>query len=161
MARQEEDREDLMAEATSLVERASVRLPGRDEETVVGFRREGSFSVYVTPDRVYQFTSNGKLRRAYVDGLLYKARAGELISLRRERHTADVLLISQALSDEAARAFLAEMQEYLQCLADSLSKKSYCCASQFPKTANVLGRVGEWLTTHAATTTIAASPRSN
>ena len=42
MARRESDREDLLREATALVERAELTIEGFDEPIVVGFRRDGS-----------------------------------------------------------------------------------------------------------------------
>ena len=90
MAREEHNREDLLAEATALVERASLRLDGFAEEVVVGFRRDDSASFYFGADRVYQFTSEGALRRAMIAPLLYKAEQGRLIALERHR-TADAV----------------------------------------------------------------------
>lgn len=41
MARQEQDREDLMREATGLSPRAEIRSPHLDENLIFGFRRQG------------------------------------------------------------------------------------------------------------------------
>ena len=46
MARHEEDREDLLAEATALVERAELVVEGAAESVVIGFRRDGCASIY-------------------------------------------------------------------------------------------------------------------
>src|SRR5262245_38318908 len=72
MARQESDREDLLREATALVERAELKVAGEPEPVTVGFRRDGSLSVFFGSVAVYQFNTAGELRRAFADGLLYK-----------------------------------------------------------------------------------------
>ena len=80
MVRDERDREDLLAEATALVERISLRIDPQQEPVVIGFRRDGSASFYCAAEEVYHFNSAGQMRRAYVDGQLFKATAGRLAS---------------------------------------------------------------------------------
>ncbi len=160
MARDEQDREDLLAEATALVERASLRLPEQAEEIVVGFRRDGSLALYLAADRVYQFTSSGQLRRAFVGGLLFKAQHGKLISLRRERSEEAVRLISRPLDDAELGTFLAEMHAAIDVLRQALVLQTYELLGQVPISARVLSRVCEWLETHADRIPIARSPRS-
>ncbi len=160
MGRDEQDREDLLTEATALVERASLRLPNVVEETVVGFRRDGGLALYLAADQVYQFNSSGRLRRAFVGGLLYKAQAGELVSLRRERSDVAVQLVSRPLADAELRLFLAEMRSAIDALRQSLGTESYLLLGQVPASGQVLPRVREWLDTYAERITIARSPRS-
>src|SRR5688572_26999220 len=69
MSRRESDREDLLREATALVERVELLVPGEGEPVVAGFRRDGSLSVFFGPEAVYQFNSAGELRRAFAGGL--------------------------------------------------------------------------------------------
>ena len=90
MARDQSSREDLLREATALVERIELRIAGpmsvkhdRDDHVVVGFRANGSASFFFGEDPVYQFNSAGQLRRAYCGGLLIKAAHGRLVSLQR------------------------------------------------------------------------------
>jgi len=160
MARDEQDREDLLAEATALVERASLRLPGHVAETVVGFRRDGSLAIYLSPDQVYQFHSTGQLRRAFVGELLYKAQGGELVSLRRERTQDAVHLVSRPLADAERSKFLVEMQSAIDRLRQSLNSENYQLLGQVPASAPVLARVYDWLDTHAERITIARNPQS-
>ena len=70
MARDESDREDLLREATALVERIELAPADAadDEHIVAGFRRDGALSIYFGADPVYHFNSAGELRRAYCDG---------------------------------------------------------------------------------------------
>ena len=80
-----QDREDLLAEATALVERIELDVDEMDESIVIGFRPSGAGSIYFGPDAAYHFTSHNRLRRAYANGLLYKAEKRRLISLDRRR----------------------------------------------------------------------------
>jgi len=109
MAREEQHREDLMAEATALVERVSLELAATATPVVMGFRRDHGASIYFDADRVYQFTSGGQLRRAFVDELLYKAERGRLVAMRRQRGAQAVELISHPVDESCEREFLAEM----------------------------------------------------
>lgn len=103
MAREQQDREDLFAEATALVRR--LELIGGATPVLIGFRRDGAGSVYASPDEVYHFTIQGELRRAFRAGLLYKAERGRLVELSRERTEAAVNLWRRELSDAEAAAF--------------------------------------------------------
>ena len=77
MARNQSDREDLLREATALVERAELRISGWSEPVVVGFRRGGGASLFFGGKEVYQFNAGGELRRAFVAGRLIKASAAD------------------------------------------------------------------------------------
>lgn len=165
MAHEEQPREDLLAEARNLVERVSLRfssphLTEEESEIAAGFRRDGGLAIFFGQQRVYQFTSAGELRRAYIDGLLYKAAAGKLVSMRRERTPDAVHLVSVPLADEAAHAFLEKMHEYLLQLAGVLQRHEYNLIGQVPPDGNVIDRVQSWLGSHAGKISIARSPRS-
>src|SRR5512134_1308657 len=105
MARQESEREDLLREATALVERAELQLPSFAEPIVVGFRSGGAASFFFGSDPVYQFNSTGQLRRAFVAGKLLKAERGRLVALARERTAEEVALVRTGL-DPAEQAEL-------------------------------------------------------
>ncbi len=162
MAREEQPREDLLAEAKNLVERVSLQFapPLLTEETVAGFRRDGSLAIFFGQQRVYQFTSAGELRRAYVDGLLYKAQAGSLISMRRERTSEAVNLVSIPLDETTTNAFLQQMLRILGQLQRAIEGREYTLLGQVPAEGQVVERVLDWLAAHAASVTIASSPRS-
>jgi hypothetical protein len=160
MAREGHDRENLLAEAKALVERASVALPGCVEEVLVGFRRDGGASFYFGAEPVYQFTSVGHLRRAFVGGLLYKAERGRLVSLTRRRTSVAVELVHQQLSASAQRAFLANLRRHLDALRDALAGGDFHLVGQVPEGADVIGRVRAWLEQRAGPIDIAGSPRA-
>jgi hypothetical protein len=160
MARHEQDREDLLAEAKALVERASLRIAGRDDDVVVGFRRDAGVSFYFGAERVYHFNSQAQLRRAFFDGLMFKADKGQLISLRRERQDRVVELVSHVLDPAATRSFLTEVRRHLEALGDALTAGTFSVVGQVPEHADVVGRVRRWLIARAAGLELARSPRA-
>jgi len=147
MARIERDREDLLAEATAMVQRAELALPGQQEPVIVGFRANGCASVYFGPDEAYQFNTAGELRRAYRGSDMYKAQRGRLVRLRRRRTGAEVQLLSHELDAAESAAFLGRMEDLLRGLADALGEKSYRFIGEVPEGADVIGKAAAWLKT--------------
>jgi hypothetical protein len=160
MPREERDREDLLAEAKALVERVSLAIAGHDGPVVAGFRRDGSASFYFSADRVYQFTSAGQLRRAFVGDLLYKAEQRQLISLRRERQAQTVELIRHVLDSPATEAFMIEMRSHLHALHHALSKAKFKMIGQVPQESDVIARIRCWLDEFTDASEVARSPRT-
>lgn len=159
MARQEQDREDLLAEATALVERAEVRLPHEPQPVVVGFRRDDSLSVYFGADPVYQFNSHGELRRAYVAGLMYKAVAGKLASLRRVRSESQTQLLRHDLSAEETSQFLEDAGVRCEALRQAFQRGEYELIGRVPADSDVIARTSAWLARLSQTIAVARSPR--
>ncbi|MFN0018196.1 MAG: hypothetical protein ACKVP0_08055 [Pirellulaceae bacterium] len=148
MASQESDREDLLREATALVERIELRLPNQPETIVAGFRRDGSASFFFGQSPVFQFNSQRELRRAFRDGLLYKTDNGRLVEMRRERTATAVELRSRVLTDEESAALCQEALTRLGELRDALKGGQAVVVGQFPDAehgADVKGRVMDWL----------------
>ncbi len=158
MAREEADREDLLRDATALVERIELRGAAGGPGVVCGFRRCGAASFFLGSDPVYQFNSAGQLRRAFVDGLLYKADRGQLVALRRARTASGSSLLSHALSDAEQVRFLATAEHHLRRLAEQLARGEYQIAGQVPADVAVFERVCNWLAARTSLT-VAASPR--
>jgi hypothetical protein len=173
MARRESDREDLIREATALVERIELAPRTKNQwaasstntsyidtqSIVVGFRSNGAASFYFDHDPVYQFNAARELRRAYCGGLLYKASRGGLVSLTRVRQAREVQLVSHELNDVETSVFLRRMASSLCELTEKIGTGEYVIAAQVPPGAGVLGRVVEWLNTYPGPT-IAHSPRA-
>jgi hypothetical protein len=161
MAREESDREDLLREATALVERIELAPVGESagEHLVAGFRAGGAASFFFGADPVYQFNAAGELRRAYCAGVLIKASRGRLVSLKRERLATEVQLLSRELTDAEQAAFVATMADRLRRLVAVLDAGRYAVVGQVPADANVLSRVRTWLATHDGLR-IANSPRA-
>ncbi|MGE0610458.1 MAG: hypothetical protein AB7O62_25440 [Pirellulales bacterium] len=160
MARDEHDREDLLAEATALVQRVKFLPAGTDDEVVVGFRADGAASFFLGADPVYQFNSQGALRRAYVDGLMVKARDQRLVSLRRVRTSQQVVLLSAELDAAQANRFLTDMTARLMALRTALEAGTLAVAGSIPAGVDVVARARQWLKAHAESPGIADSPRA-
>jgi hypothetical protein len=157
MARDESSREDLLREATALVERiefaarATESLPVAghgDEHIVAGFRRDGALSVFFGEDPVYQFNAAGELRRAYKSGKLLKAAGGRLVSLTRVRAEHETQLVRHDLTPDEQAAFETKMQEDLKGFARLLHGNGFNVIGQMPADADILGRVKNWFTSH-------------
>jgi hypothetical protein len=120
MARNESDREDLIREAVGLPDRAEWVIPGEPEPVVTGIKRNGSLCLYFGSDPVYQFDSEGRLRRAFVDGYLYRTQGITLARIHRERTATESLLIRHDLNTAELDAFLVAMRARLRALRDGL-----------------------------------------
>lgn len=124
MARSESDREDLIREATALRNRVEWQLPDGQEPVFAGVRSDHSLSIYFGPDPVYQFTAAGGLRRAYVDGFLFRTQGTTLAKLKRERSTEQTALLRRDLNPDELSQFLARMDEKLARLCQSIADGS-------------------------------------
>jgi hypothetical protein len=147
MARHEADREDLLREATALVERVELEIEGADEPVVVGFRRNGAVSCFFGAEPVYQFTSDGLLRRAYANDRLIKAEHGRLVALERRRIPGEVALVRHEWDDATGLAFLATVADDLAGLRDALKTGRFRAVRQVPDDVDVVARVSGWLST--------------
>jgi hypothetical protein len=158
MARQEHTREDLLAEATALVERVEIALDGSQQHVVVGFRRDGSASIYFGEDPAYHFNSQGELRRAYLDGRLLKAERGRLVAMTRERTDREVQLLSRELSTDETARVVEDLIRRIAALAQLLDGRRYQVVGKDPIDADVLVRGRSLLHNLAAELIIAQSP---
>jgi hypothetical protein len=145
MARTEHDREDLLQEATALIERAELQVAGFEDPVVAGFRRNGSFSVYFGGDPVYQFNPAGELRRAFAAGLLYKAERGELVALQRVRTEAETQLVRRPCGAQGTAEFLQQVRERLHEIRLALDEQRFTLVGQVPAEQNVVDRIRFWL----------------
>jgi hypothetical protein len=159
MARDESDREDLLREATALVERVELEVGEGSGRIVAGFRSTGAFSIFFDADPVYQFNTAGELRRAYRDGLLYKADRGWLASLRRTRQASEVVLVRYDLSEAEQAEFISRMAREMIGFAARLKSQDYRIVGSIPPEYDVTGRIERWLDARA-NWPIANSPRA-
>lgn len=158
MSRQETDREDLLREATALVERAELMVADWSEPLVVGFRRDGSASLFFGADPVYQFNTQSELRRGFVSGLLFKAEQGRLVELRRERSEHEVALVRRELAATEESELLAKMQQRLNELRSLLDEGKFQIVGQVPMDGNVVGQIRKWLAGLPAEIVVARVP---
>jgi hypothetical protein len=152
MARDESSREDLLREATALVERIELiphaTNPLVCEQIVAGFRRNGALSIFFGEDPVYQFNADGELRRAYSDGRLLKADRGRIAALQRMRSQHEVQLVRHELNETEVLKFVSQMANHLQALSALINSNAVEVVGQVPPDADVLGRLKRWFATH-------------
>ncbi len=120
MARQEADREDLMQEATAMVHRVELALPDEREHLIAGLRRNAALSLYFGPDRVYQFDAAGRLRRAFIDGKLFRSQGETLAQLVRHRTSSQTQLRRHDLDESELQQLCETMQTRLTKLVATL-----------------------------------------
>lgn len=145
MAREESDREDLLEEATALVERVELAAEGLPAPLVIGFRANGAASLFFGADPVYHFDAQGRVRRAYVEGLLYKADRGRLASLRRQRAADGVTLWRHDLTADEQAAFLGRLADLLAALQDAILRGAAATLRQVPPGEDLQRKVAGWL----------------
>lgn len=160
MARQETDREDLLREATALVQRAEFQLPGEAEPFVAGFRRDGSFSLYCGGDQVVQFNTAAQLRRGYFDGKLLKADKGKLVWLTRERTAEAVILHSRELTTAEVAQTLERSAQLIKRFCAALANGNYTLIGQVPPEENIVPRILAWQAALSLPLQIAPTPNA-
>lgn len=160
MAREEQDREDLLAEARALVERAEWHVEGWNETLVVGFRRDGGASFYFGADPAFHFNPQGQLRRAFIDEALVKAERGRLVRLDRRRQGGEVQLVRDELDDERQQQLLHDLGERFERLAEALSQQRFTTVGQVPPTVDLAARVLAWLAELPRPILVATTPRA-
>jgi hypothetical protein len=141
MARQEKDREDLMAEARNFVARCELRVPGEQTPVVAGFRRDGRLSIYFGPDPVYHFDTAGRIRRAFVAEHLFKAEWGRLVQLRRRRTPEATYLDRHEMSEAETVHWLEDASRRLDGLRKALDAESVQVLRQVPDDADLTDRL--------------------
>jgi len=160
MAREEQDREDILKEATALVDRGEMRFSWLDETFVFGFRRDDSLSLFFGPDEVYQFNTRHELRRGYLNGRLVKADRGHLVYLRRLRTDHETQLLREVAPS-------AEQDHYLRTLGDRLDQLQHALVHHEGEmigqvtqgTESPRDRLVAWLAARPSRLRLAESPR--
>lgn len=132
MARVESDREDLLKEAVALVRRMEFVPIDGEESIIVGFRQTGWLSIYFGPDRMYQFDESGRLRRAFVDGLLYRTQGAALAQMRRQRSETETTLVRRDLEGPELAEFRNQVLEKVRWLENLLSSDDVLIARRIP-----------------------------
>lgn len=127
MARIEEDKEDLMVDATALVHRAEFVRTDDDDAAhtwhvvTIGFRKDDSLSVYFDQDPFYQFDAAGLLRRALEDSFLFRSQTATLAKLHRARSESSTTLSREDLAPEQLNAFRRRMRKHVEELVSLLA----------------------------------------
>ena len=158
MARFEQDREDLMHEATALVRRVELQLPGHSDRCVVGIRRGGEVSIFVGADPVFQFNAAGELRRGFWNGRPIKAERGRLVQLERRRTDAEVQLVRHEFTDAETTQFLQLAAATLNLLQQALHTDELIVLKQVPDDLDVMYKLAMWLDSLLEPIAIASAP---
>lgn len=145
MAASEHDREDILREATALVERVELITPNQSDSVIVGFRRDGSASFFFGPELVVQFNTANELRRGYDRGHLLKARLGKLVVMQRVRNEHEVTLLSRDLTPVETAVFSQKVLQELWYVREALKTGTVRIGRQVPDGTDVAGRVLQWL----------------
>ncbi len=120
MARNESDREDLIREAVALTNRAEFQLNGVEGVITAGYRSNEALSLFFDQDPVYQFDPEGRLRRAFVDGYLFRSQHTGLARLERQRTNTETILLRYDLTTDELEAFRRQMLVRLESLFQAL-----------------------------------------
>lgn len=126
MARLESDREDLIAEARALVQRAEFEVPEHPAGVVAGYRRDGALSIYFGADPCFHFDDQLRLRRAFVAGLLYRTQGHTLARLQRTRTGDSVELLRHDLDPAEREEWCTKLTERLRELQSWLQREARC-----------------------------------
>ncbi|GIW90528.1 MAG: hypothetical protein KatS3mg109_0960 [Pirellulaceae bacterium] len=146
-----------MREAVALVERLCLGA-ATGEEIVIGFRRDGSASIYVNQDPAWHFNRFGQLRRAYESGQLIKAERGRLFRMVRRREPHQVVLASTPMTEEEQAQWVAAVTTQIQRLEQRWHDGELVVVEQIPPDQPVADRARQLLASLAKGFTIAASP---
>ncbi len=141
MAKNESDREDLIREAVALPERTELRVAGFEELITVGFRANSAMSVFLGQDPVYQFDPDGRLRRAYVDGFLYRSQHQTLAQLQRVRTESETQLLRHDLTADELAAFREVMVGQLTTIHGQITSGLASAIRTVPETLDLLPQI--------------------
>ena len=147
MARIEAEREDLMREATALVPRVELRIPGMNGVIIAGYRADGRVCFYFGAEGYYQFDARGGLRRAYVCERMYRTQGTKLAELTRERSESSTELRRRDLADEELDRFFETMHPHAAQLCDAIESGAAIVVRQVPTDASILPRLAQSLRT--------------
>ena len=151
MAKETEDREDLLRDGTQFARRLELEILRDDNpplKVFCGFRDNDAFSVYWGQDTVVQFNTNDELRRAFWrDQMIatYKHKLHWLKSENAGRVQLKRVLFTDKESEEfdgLARQILKELETVLNSLSSSEQAK---VTGQFPADDDVISEVRRWI----------------
>lgn len=145
MAREEEDREDLLSEATALTTRAEFQIPGYAEPIVMGFRSNRAASLFVGPKWVWHFDPAGQVRRGYDDGKLIKADRHQLVAMRRMRYADRVELVHTSEHPEQQDRWLTRLAADLANIRQAWQTGDVHCTGAVPNAISFQQELIQWL----------------
>jgi hypothetical protein len=121
MARHEADREDLWAEAVAMTSRVELSVEGQSAPVLVGYRGNGWCSIYFGQDEMWQFTTDGELRRGFRHGDLFRSQGTTLARLQRRRSPEETTLLRHDLTPAELAEFQQETHDRMRQLQEAIS----------------------------------------
>ncbi|MEC7501226.1 MAG: hypothetical protein VX970_05820 [Planctomycetota bacterium] len=131
-----EKAEDLLADATALVQRAKLELPPENDPVVFGFRNNGALSLFFDPEVAYHFNEQHQLRRVFLHGERYKAEQGRLVCVTRIPGLRNVRLESTPIKPPQLKHILSVLDEQLRDLEALLKDGNYRIIGQVSPSGN-------------------------
>lgn len=130
-----------MREATALRERAEFDVPGESESVVAGYRANNSLSLYFGQDPCYHFDAERRLRRAYIEGELYRTQGTTLARLHRDRSNRTVELRRHDLSRDELVRLVVQVEQRLTRLLASFEASTAHCIQEIPAGGQIASRL--------------------
>ena len=164
MAKQKQDKEDILREATALVNRVELKLDGKgesDDSVFVGFRRDGAVSFFYGSEPVYQFNNQHAFRRGYYQSTMLKAEQGKLVQLTRSREGEQLVLLRREYNEQQTVEFCEEMRQNLLNLLAAIRSEKYELIGFVVEDNTVeqlLIQVADWIENHAGQIRVANVP---
>jgi hypothetical protein len=133
--------EDLMRELVALIERVDLAGPAITDRIIAGFHRDGRLSLYFAEGPYYQFDPEGRLRRALIDGRLFRTQGNGLAALTRVRSAEATELVRRDLDSAELEHFVGLMLERVGALREALASGRLEVTRQVPFDALVVERL--------------------
>lgn len=164
MAKQQQDKEDILREATALVNRIELKIPENsswEDSVFVGFRRDQSISFFFGGEPVYQFNIRNQFRRGYDRGVLLKAEHGQLVQLRQERENGKLVLLRRVWEKTETTEYLESVRFNLAALRDLVRRNLVEIVGAVVETGTpeeLLQQITHWIDRHMDSMEIASVP---
>jgi hypothetical protein len=133
--------EDPMRDAVALTERVELRGTANGDTIVAGFRGDGRLLVYFGEDPYYQFDAQGRLRRALVDGRLFRTQGTGMVSLTRATRSDATVLLRHDLDPDELAQFLRAMLTQVGALREGLATGAWKIVRQVPADVPIVERL--------------------
>ena len=156
--REQQPPEELLREATALVERVSFHARHWQGPVVIGFRSNGAASIYFGEDPVYQFNRDDELRRSHWRGQRIKAQQRQLKLVQRDSGSSRMHLLTTDLDAPQTKQFVDELANHLEQLRGVVHHRNLRVIGQIPEHPDLLPRLHRWLESLGSHPTIAMSP---
>lgn len=127
-----------MAEVVTLSPRVALLVPGFATEIIAGRRSDGRWSLFFGGDPVFHFDADDRLRRAFLEGTLYRSQGTTLARLSRQETPGETVLLRHDLSPAELATFLQNLQSLLSRLVTAFSEGHVTVQQSIPADADYL-----------------------